>query len=57
MERKKLGTYVRTQHDYYVTMVRNGWIMPSYKCAVVTRDFMDGIRQGVFWCPHKNDNI
>ena len=52
-----MQTYVRTQHDYYVTMVRHGWIMPSYKCAVVTRDFMDGLRQGVFWCPHKNDNI
>ena len=38
-------------------MIRHGWILPSYKCAIVTRDFMDGLRQGVFWCPHKNDNI
>ena len=57
IERKKLANYVRTNYDYYCAMVKGGWIMPSYKSAIVTRDFMDGCRQDVFWCPHKDDNI
>ena len=48
---------MRSNTDYYDAMVRAGWLMPTISCSLVTREYMDGIRKGEFYCPHKNDNI
>lgn len=57
MEQQRLASYVRSNGDYYNAMVRAGWIMPTISSAIVTRDFMDGIRRNEYYCPHVKQNI
>ena len=57
MQQKKLGAYVRNNHDYYDAMVSHGYIMPTLSSSIVTREYMDGIRKGEYYCPHRSQNI
>ena len=57
MQQKKLGAYVRSNEDYYAAMVSHGYIMPTLSCALVTRGYMDGVRKGEYYCPHKSQDI
>ena len=52
MEQKKLGRVVRTFENYYDACERDGWLVPSFSSAIVTRTFLDAIRAGQYYCPH-----
>ena len=57
MEQKKLARRVRTFEDYYNAMIRDGWLLPSFNSAIVTRPYLDAIRGDQYYCPHVRDNI
>ena len=40
-----------------VAMGRNGWILPKFSSALVNRDFLDGVRQFVYYCPHVGERL
>ena len=57
VKQSKLSTYIRSNKDYYKAMQGHGYLLPAYSCAIVTRDYLDGIRLGEYYCPHKRDKI
>ena len=57
MKKSEIGLYVRGTKDYYNAMVSHGHILPSYGCALVTREYLDGIRMEMYYCPNSSDNI
>ena len=52
-----MGRKVRTLEDYYDACLRKGWLLPSYNSAIVTRTYLDAIRKGHYYCPHKRHKI
>ena len=52
MQQAKLATVVRSNADYYDAMIRNGWLLPTLGSSIVTREFMDGVRQKRYYCTH-----
>ena len=57
MEQRNLGRKVRTFEDYFNTCERGGWLLPSFNSAIVTRSYLDAIRKGHYYCPHRRHNI
>ena len=57
MKKSKFDNYVRSNKDYYNVMERHGYLLPSLSCAMVSREYLDGIRLGQYYCPHKRDKI
>ena len=57
MKQSEIGKYIRSTKDYYNAMIGHGYILPSYGCALVTRDYLDGVRKGWYYCPTKDDHI
>ena len=38
-------------------MQAHGYLLPAYSSALVTREYLDGVRAKEYYCPHKQDNI
>ena len=57
MKRSDMGKYIRDMGDYYNALIRHGWLLPSWSCAMITRPYLDGIRVNKYYCPHKSDRI
>ena len=53
MKKKDIENYIRGNKDYYNAMIGHGYLLPSYGCALVTREFMDGVRKKIYYCPTK----
>ena len=43
--------------DYYKAMVGHGHLLPVFSSAIITREYLDGIRAGHYYCPHRKDKI
>ena len=57
MRKSDVGLYIRGTKDFYNAMLGHGHLLPSYGCALVTRDYLDGVRDGIYYCPNKKDKI
>ena len=57
MEQKKMGRKVRTFQDYYDACERAGWLLPTISSGIVTRQYLDAIRKGHYYCPHFDHDI
>ena len=55
MKKSEIGNYIRGTKDYYNAMVQHGYLLPAYGSALVTREFLDGVRHRIYYCPTKED--
>ena len=37
--------------------MRGGWLLPAISSGIVTRDYLDAIRAGQYYCPHFDHKI
>lgn len=52
--RETVNQTVVDKKSYWEAMVRNRYQMPQLKQALVTIKFMQGVRDGFYWCPRSN---
>jgi hypothetical protein len=57
LSREDVNTKVRNKQTYWEAMVRNNYQMPTLKSQIVTIKWMQGIREGKYWCPRNNRPI
>ena len=57
LSREDVNTKVRNKQTYWEAMVRNHYQMPTLKSQIVTIKWMQGIREGKYWCPRNNRPI
>ncbi len=48
---------VDNKKTLYEAMQRNGWILPSIKSNCCTVEWMLGVREKEFWCPHVDNYV
>ena len=54
---KESAQLVKEKKDYYNALKRNGFRLPTYKCSLITRLFLEQVREGQVYCPKYNDLI
>ena len=54
VSRDQVSDYVQDKQSWYRAMIRNGWVLPAYKQAICTYEFMVKVRSGELWCPKKD---
>ena len=57
MKKSEIGNYIRGTKDYYNAMIGHGYLLPAYGSALVTREFLDGVRAKIYYCPTKDDKV
>jgi hypothetical protein len=40
---------------FYHSMLRNHWYLPSYNSSIITKNYMEAVRNGLLWCPRYDD--
>lgn len=57
MKRSEVAGKARNMDDLHRIGLERGWYLPAKKSKLWCREFVDGIRKKVFWCPHEEDGI
>ena len=57
MKRSDMAKYIRSMGDYYNSMIRAGWLLPAWSSGLITRHYLDGIRDNKYYCPHKSMKV
>ena len=57
MNRSQVGQVIRSQKQYFEAMIRNGYILPKFHSPLVHRDYLDGVRAGCYYAPHRDENF
>ena len=55
VSREQVARLVNDKETMYQAMIRNGYVLPSYKQAICTLDFMLRVRAGEVWVPRGNE--
>ena len=54
VSREQVANLVNDKQTMYQAMIRNSYVLPSYKQAICTLDFMFRVRAGEIWVPRAN---
>ena len=54
---KESAQLVKEKKDYYNALERHGFRLPTYKCSLITRLFLEQVREGQVYCPKYKDLI
>ena len=55
ISREAVNATVRSKQQYWAAMVRNNYVMPAQKAPLCTLKWMQGIREGQYWCPRSRN--
>ena len=53
----RVKAVVNNKRTYYSAFGRNGILMPPFKDAIITTEFMDGVRAKSIWLPKAEECI
>lgn len=47
--------HITCKRELYEATVRNGFYLPSFKCSLITEDYLLAVANGKIWCPLYKD--
>ena len=51
LSKDQVAATVRSRESYWRAIVRNKYSMPALKQPICTIKWMQGVRDGLYWCP------
>ena len=53
---EQMSMYVRNKPKFYEAMGRHGYELPSMNSALCSLEWLQGVREDIFFCPYRWDS-